>query len=572
MEESQLELGSGSDNAGKSASVLLKVAEDLRLSRSLTRILSEACTLQADSIAFILNSDGIGLSILKGRDTLKSASMKALWFEPICRWFKSRDVAQWSQVAMDNQDLALNDKAEEFKAACRVNGAVCFFTVRRSKGIGKESRETIKLSNFNKVDLKLLCGKLGMSDKDLFEKLFNLTGGILLLACPNAESESINLNIMQALTNFSPAGKLQNLIAEKDLLYKLGIDSACIVTVDTDDALEALLKVRQSGLDLSRLALKGVVCQGVAKANCPDCARETVADKKLLGTLPDKLRPAPNTPYFVGRGCKSCGNTGFKGRVLVHNGYLVDGELIKLAQSGADQGKLFSFLYPKGLRSLLEDGLGKVAKGMLTLESLFALTRTLPDVYQKGLGGSTKAGSDEPALKVSDDYFVSKDLKPIERPISGKTAFNPGAAGNEGDSPLFALGRSGKVRQRPLLLVVEDDPDQRSILEMVLKSANYDVAIASDGAEGLEAIKRDIPDLIVTDLMMPNMDGAELVSRIRLDNRYKSIPVLVLTVVSDSEKEYSLLDLGADDYCEKTIQRKLLLKRIEALLRRSKPN
>jgi len=121
-----------------------------------------------------------------------------------------------------------------------------------------------------------------------------------------------------------------------------------------------------------------------------------------------------------------------------------------------------------------------------------------------------------------------------------------------------------------LILVVEDDPDQQNILQMVFKSEGYQVCLATDGKHGLEVARTKKPDLIVSDLMMPNLDGAGLLTAIRADELLKRIPVLILTVVSDAEKEYQLLDMGADDYCEKNVQRKILLKRIENLLRRSR--
>lgn len=572
MTDSQIDpaTGSHSDDNARTGSVLLRINDGARLTRSLSRVVGEACALQADSVLFTLASEGISVAFLKARQTVKNASMKSLWFEPIYRWLRSREVDQWSPTEMKSPALTLNESAEEFHAACAIAKEICFFRVRRSKGIGKDASPTIKLSHFNRLARSLVIGRFGLSDKDLFEKLLSLETGVLVLASTDAESEAVNLCLLQALSNISWAGKLEDLLALKDDFYKLGSECPVIVSVESSDCIDALLKLRENNVDFARLALKYVLCQGVAKANCPDCAKETVADKHLLAALPDKLRPAPNSPYFVGRGCKNCGNTGFRGKVLVHNACAMDATLSKLLSERADQGKLYTYLHSVGLRSLLDDGLSKVAKGMLTLESLFSVAKHLPQVYQKGLGPTSKANADENGIGVSDDYFVSKELKPIERPLSGKTAFNPEGAKDQGDSPLFALGRDGKIRQRPLLLVVEDDPDQRSILEMVLKSANYDVLTAADGAEGLEAVKREVPDLLVTDLMMPTMDGAELVQRLRLDNRYKSIPILVLTVVSDSDKEYSLLDLGADDYCEKTIQRKLLLKRIEALLRRTK--
>jgi CheY-like chemotaxis protein len=123
---------------------------------------------------------------------------------------------------------------------------------------------------------------------------------------------------------------------------------------------------------------------------------------------------------------------------------------------------------------------------------------------------------------------------------------------------------------KPLILIVEDDVDQRSIVEMVLKESDYEVLTASDGIEALRVLGRSRPDLIISDLMMPNLDGAEFVKRLKSDKRFNSIPVLILTVINDMEKEFHLLSLGVDDYCEKTVQRKILLKRIENLLKRTR--
>jgi DNA-binding response OmpR family regulator len=103
---------------------------------------------------------------------------------------------------------------------------------------------------------------------------------------------------------------------------------------------------------------------------------------------------------------------------------------------------------------------------------------------------------------------------------------------------------------------------------MVLKNAGYLVEVVSNGKLGLASARGKLPDLILTDLMMPTMDGFEFVKALKADKELRAVPVIILTVLADGDKEYELLDLGADDYCEKTIQRKLLLKRIENVLRR----
>jgi DNA-binding response OmpR family regulator len=107
-------------------------------------------------------------------------------------------------------------------------------------------------------------------------------------------------------------------------------------------------------------------------------------------------------------------------------------------------------------------------------------------------------------------------------------------------------------------------------MAMVLRSHGFEVRVAEDGVQALAALEQNIPALIITDLMMPRIDGQELVRRVRANPHYRSIPIVVLTVLSDQEREFSLLELGADDYCSKTVQPRVLLKRIDRLLLRSR--
>lgn len=156
-------------------------------------------------------------------------------------------------------------------------------------------------------------------------------------------------------------------------------------------------------------------------------------------------------------------------------------------------------------------------------------------------------------LKVDKDhnnYFRMPKEEAVETAASEKA--------NERDS-----------KKGPLIMLIEDDPDQREILTVMLTELEYDVVEAADGEEAIELLSKYEPDLLISDLMMPKVDGVELVRRVKNDRNFKHIPVLILTVISDPEKEYQLLELGVDDFCQKTMQRKILLKRIENLIRRS---
>jgi DNA-binding response OmpR family regulator len=135
-------------------------------------------------------------------------------------------------------------------------------------------------------------------------------------------------------------------------------------------------------------------------------------------------------------------------------------------------------------------------------------------------------------------------------------------------APLFGDKIFRPQRDRPLVLIVEDDPDQSSILELNLKAERYDVVTAANGVEGLALLDTTTPDIIISDLMMPVMDGSEFVLKVKTDPRLFKIPILMFTAIADEDREFALLDLGADDYCDKTVQRRLLLKRIEKLVAR----
>jgi type II secretory ATPase GspE/PulE/Tfp pilus assembly ATPase PilB-like protein/ActR/RegA family two-component response regulator len=126
-----------------------------------------------------------------------------------------------------------------------------------------------------------------------------------------------------------------------------------------------------------------------------------------------------------------------------------------------------------------------------------------------------------------------------------------------------------KTSLKRRVLVVEDDENMRMILNMLLSRALYDVVEACDGRAALESILSNPPDLVVTDLMMPELDGADLVAIMKRDPRTSMIPVLLLTAVASEETELKLLSCGADDFVSKTTDQKILLARVEKLINRS---
>ncbi len=116
------------------------------------------------------------------------------------------------------------------------------------------------------------------------------------------------------------------------------------------------------------------------------------------------------------------------------------------------------------------------------------------------------------------------------------------------------------------ILVVDDEAQITRVLRRGLESAGFQVRIASDGRSGLESFRAWLPDLVITDLSMPGLDGLGLCERIR---QISEVPILVLSVREDETTKVKALDLGADDYVAKPFGMAELTARIRALLRRT---
>lgn len=116
------------------------------------------------------------------------------------------------------------------------------------------------------------------------------------------------------------------------------------------------------------------------------------------------------------------------------------------------------------------------------------------------------------------------------------------------------------------ILVVEDDSNIADLLRMYLEKEGYSVRIAADGGTALEAFKRETPDLILLDVMLPVKDGWSVCAKIRETSR---VPIIMLTARGEVFDRVSGLEMGADDYIVKPFEMKEVLARINAVLRRS---
>ncbi|MGP8319389.1 MAG: response regulator transcription factor [Methanosarcinaceae archaeon] len=128
------------------------------------------------------------------------------------------------------------------------------------------------------------------------------------------------------------------------------------------------------------------------------------------------------------------------------------------------------------------------------------------------------------------------------------------------------LGKISDTRQK--ILIVDDELDALIALKRALEADNYHVVEASNGLNAIEKVKAEKPDIVLLDLMMPEIDGIEVCKRLKSDSKYKHIPIIMLTAKGDINDKIEGIEIGADDYVTKPFNLNELKARIKMVLRR----
>ena len=120
------------------------------------------------------------------------------------------------------------------------------------------------------------------------------------------------------------------------------------------------------------------------------------------------------------------------------------------------------------------------------------------------------------------------------------------------------------------ILCVDDEPDILEILKYNLSNEGYDISIANDGLSGIKKAKEINPNLIIMDVMMPNMDGIQACENLRADEKFNDTIIMFLTARGEDYSHVAAYEAGADDYVTKPVKPKVLVSKVKGLLRRFK--
>jgi two-component system phosphate regulon response regulator PhoB len=120
------------------------------------------------------------------------------------------------------------------------------------------------------------------------------------------------------------------------------------------------------------------------------------------------------------------------------------------------------------------------------------------------------------------------------------------------------------------VLIVDDDPDIQRLVSYNFRQAGFEVTAAATGRKALESIQRQLPDLIILDLMLPDIDGMEVCRTLRQRDRFRRIPIVMLTARGEEIDRVIGFEIGADDYVSKPFSPRELVLRAKSILRRTK--
>jgi type IV pilus assembly protein PilB len=309
-------------------------------------------------------------------------------------------------------------------------------------------------------------------------------------------------------------------------------------TLHTNDAIATVSRLADMGVERFKLAsgLIAITSQRLVRALCPHCRVPAEEDAALRAAL---TRLGGGTRQFGPKGCERCDFQGFKGRTCLIELLEVTPALRQKISAGASDAELREAALAEGsLSTMLQDALWHLDRGDTTL------TEVLPHVTMG------QAAAAPPATAA---------------PRAGEAASRRPQRVLEDDELPTAAPR----RARPHILVVDDDKGIRASLRDVFEQNGFTVGEAADGAAGLAMALAEPPDLLITDLNMPGLDGHALVRSLREAAGLDHLPILMLTTDTDERSQLTAFETGADDYIMKPAKIPVVLARVRAALRRA---
>jgi len=336
-------------------------------------------------------------------------------------------------------------------------------------------------------------------------------------------------------------------------------------TIHTNDAISTITRLKDLNIEayLVGSSLAGILAQRLVRKLCKECREEYSPPPAVLKKIETKLGEKVSFPFYHGKGCASCNQTGYKGRIGVYEILEVTSDIRELIGKDAPESKIREAAKMAGMKTMFDDALEKTRQGITTLDELERVLFT----------------TEEP--EASDEWKCSNCQKPVESEwqvcpycrhelnVPGPVEIIKIAHPSEiiQKEAASGSGETYSTLKKVKILFVDEDETVGHGLNVFLRNQQFVVATAVDRKDAVKKIFKDKPHLIIVDIKMPEMAGIELIKGLRNDITTAFIPVIVLSQgeIQDRLKGFKI---GADDYLPKPFSMEELLLRIKAVLKK----
>jgi len=372
-------------------------------------------------------------------------------------------------------------------------------------------------------------------------------------------------------------------------------------SLHTNGAAAAVMRLVDLGIERNMIAstVLGIFAQRLVRRNCSECvAQDETIDARQVQHF-RRLASGSGT-FLRGRGCDACTNTGYRGRIGVYELLRFTASIVDAVNAGVPEDRLVKVAVAEGMSTLADECARLVAEGATSVSEGLAIVGVLESSDVVKAGACPACGRD-----ISPDFVACpycrhalrrscpKCRSPIEQgwracprcmtvldlndplaapAVSANESVTPRSLPDGGIRNSVAAPRLGvpaDPADKPRVLIVDDHAPLRKLVNITLKQIGCEVLEAADGGDALDKVESYRPDLIISDINMPVMDGYQLCKQVRKSMGTAFIPFIMLTSRDQAEDKLKGFMHGTDDYLTKPFDYRELQARVRRLLART---
>lgn len=331
-------------------------------------------------------------------------------------------------------------------------------------------------------------------------------------------------------------------------------------TLHTNSALDTLSRLKDLNVESYSISnsLNAVIAQRLVRRLCGHCKEKYSLEDSVKKTLPAIFNTDQDIVIYRAKGCDLCDSTGYSGRIAIHEVLAITPKIKEILINDQPLHDIEREARQSGFTELSVDGIYKVVQGFTTLSEVFNVA---PLTQSEDTGDAAqvagKSGNTEQEEQAASAETAEAPAPPTPPPTPAP-------------SPQPAVETKEKAKKSSLKILAVDDVETiRVLMQGVLEGEGHEVMTAVNGVEGFELAKSELPDLIITDFQMPEMNGFEMIRKLREEITTSYIPIIMLTADDDVETEIEVLNSGADDFLVKPFNARKLIARIGLVVKKN---